>query len=195
MLIKLLYKLIYATGKHPNLVYYPLFFSFWFYLLKHFWNCELWNLWLPYDVGNRKLGNSYLEYETTHSWFQLIQVEHFLRQHCFSTVTYHTLKYQSSISLPFILNPCPCNLSYKRKKKRNPTVEAVVCHLSSHNIHPQYTLVPTLVYLQMLITMNSLSGSRPLASFILSVLDSHQDSSVVAMLWKICSFGSTGPTP
>jgi hypothetical protein len=42
---------------------------------------------------------------------------------------------------------------------------------------PQYTLLSTLPYMQMFIAMSHWSGSRPLASVTLSILDPHQGSS------------------
>ena len=64
--------------------------------------------------------------------------------------------------------------------------------------HRVYTLLPKQLYLQMFIAMSHWSGSRPLDSATLSILDPHQDSSWISCCcpvpWRSCSFGSIVPT-
>lgn len=64
---------------------------------------------------------------------------------------------------------------------------------------PEYTLWSTLLCLQVFIAVTPWSGTRPLASAALSVLEPHWDSSRIfccyPVLWESCSFGSVGPAP
>ena len=48
---------------------------------------------------------------------------------------------------------------------------------------PQYTLLTTLLYLQMFITMSHWSGFRPLTSATLSKLNPHWDVSQISCSW------------
>jgi hypothetical protein len=117
--------------------------------------------------------------------------------------------FTASISqvLGYLLHPC--NLPSKNRNKnkkiktskskqnktnnnKNLTVEAAVCHNVSHGYSfGQTSLLPN-------VHCNE-SGLRPLASAILSILESHwgfsQISCCRSVSWKLCSFGSAGLAP
>ena len=73
-------------------------------------------------------------------------------------------------------------------------METAVCHGVSHNT----PFCPN-TFLQMFIAVSHLSGSRPLASATLSILNPHWDSSQISCCCPVsqrsCSFGSVGLAP
>lgn len=101
---------------------------------------------------------------------------------------------------PFIPPP-PKKIKSKNKRqqhKRKPS-HCGYCHVS-HCI-TQYILLSTYLYLHMFTAKNHWSGSRPLASATLSILDPHQHSSwmsccclVSSRSWSFGSAPSCTPT-
>ena len=96
-----------------------------------------------------------------------------------------------------LITPCPhtCPLPLPpHRGKKNLIVETLVCHSVSYSIPLLFTLC-----LQIIIAMTHQSGTRPLASATLSILDPHWGSSQLScccpVSWRSFSFGCVGPCP
>lgn len=84
---------------------------------------------------------------------------------------------------------CSCNLPSKRKQKNKQTNKSqwkLLCVMVCHTVNP---FVQQL-HLQMLHAMSHWTGSRPLPSDTLSILDPHPESSQIACRCPVC--GSAG---
>lgn len=94
------------------------------------------------------------------------------------------------------LLPEPLYLLYALSTPRikNICVKAVVCQCVT-----KYTLLSTYVYSQMFIAMKHWSGSRPLASATVSILDLYRDFCQISccwpLAWRSCSFASACSFP
>jgi hypothetical protein len=98
-----------------------------------------------------------------------------------------------------LISPSPhtCPLPLKPSPEQRKNSFCGSCGVSQ--CVPQFTLLSTLLCLQMFIAMTHLSGVRPLASASLSILDPRWDSSRIhcccPVSWRSCSFEPVGPAP